>query len=518
MKKLFGTLLVLVSLSLAAQEAAQKATASDANPTRPRSSDELNKESSSFVPDPDSLDPLPVKNENLKEDEEPVLEDIRQVLDGPSTVKAASSQNSSAGAKSKRKVKVKVKADKKTTSLGGRKNKSNKIAKTRLPKKSHANLNRQGRGLTDDEPDLRIENNFHLIFKTYNAKPTSAEGWSSVLKGRDSESYLVQKNDTLWSISKTLFGDPNYWPKLWSLNKGAILNPHLIRPGLQVVFYSGSADEIPSMALADADDPAVMAEIPFPSNLKKSIGRHKNKLKARSAPVENRGPSPIPDSLPLSRNDRLFIPPKVLKVEFLNQPDIPEDLTSDIILTDRKIVSEVEVSEDEISKGRCGGDHVLKTSQLQGSEGILKIYESLQSLETDAGDIFPYRYVGQAQVLTDKKIRITTCTTVISPSLFFVSPSRVDSWRTSKTTNQEVPTIIGSPNIVEQVFFTNHQIAYINLGAQPAEVGQSVSVQSQLTDRSSGEIRILDKFGSFAIGLVTNVQDLIETGDEIRLK
>ncbi|MBC7464508.1 MAG: hypothetical protein H7256_00825, partial [Bdellovibrio sp.] len=35
------------------------------------------KESSSFMGDPSNLDPMKPKKENLKEDEEPVLEDIR---------------------------------------------------------------------------------------------------------------------------------------------------------------------------------------------------------------------------------------------------------------------------------------------------------------------------------------------------------------------------------------------------------------------------------------------------------
>ena len=50
---------------------------------RPRNAEE----SSSFMGDPDQLDPLPVNRENLKEDEEPVLDDIRQVLNAPAVKK-----------------------------------------------------------------------------------------------------------------------------------------------------------------------------------------------------------------------------------------------------------------------------------------------------------------------------------------------------------------------------------------------------------------------------------------------
>lgn len=533
MRIYLSVLIIAISLSSAAQEAAKKIDTLEANPIRPRASDELNKESSSFVPDPDSLDPLPVKKENLKEDVEPVLEDIRQVLDAPSTARPnakpkpklnakAAATTSKLKKKSKPTNKISTKArfssDKKNVSdkTSSSQNKSIASGKRR---KSKTTAKLSARGLRDDGPDFTIENDFHKIYKTYNAEPTSSESWSSVLKGRDSEIYKVQKNDTLWSISKTLFGDPNYWPKLWSLNKRGIVNPHFITPGLQVMFYSGSSQQIPSLAVATANDSDGATESTDSKNSLKEIATaKKNNSNARQSVTGNRQPSPIPDSLPISRNDKFFLPQKVLKVEFMNQPNIPEIFINDIILADRKIVSEVEVTEDEILKGRCGGDHVLKTSQLQGSEGTLKIYESLQNLETDAGEIFPYRYVGEAQVLSEQKIRITACTTVISPSLYFVSPSKVESWRTNKTSMQARPVIIGSPNIVDQLIFTNHQFAYINLGPQNAEIGQTVQVQSQLTERTSGKIRIVDKFGSFAIGIVTDVQDLIETGDEVQLQ
>jgi len=60
---------------------------------RPRM-DDLQKESSSFVADPDPLDPLPVKKESLKEDEEPVLEDIKSVLNSPTKKKTKSQETS----------------------------------------------------------------------------------------------------------------------------------------------------------------------------------------------------------------------------------------------------------------------------------------------------------------------------------------------------------------------------------------------------------------------------------------
>ncbi len=105
-----------------------------------------------------------------------------------------------------------------------------------------------------DEVDHQQEAYFHNIYKNYNEQPTSAESWEQAIGPRQSESYLIQKGDTLWDISNTLFGDSNYWPKVWSLNKEAIFNPHEINTGLMVRFYPGTGNDAPTLNLAKAGD------------------------------------------------------------------------------------------------------------------------------------------------------------------------------------------------------------------------------------------------------------------------
>lgn len=111
-------------------------------------------------------------------------------------------------------------------------------------------------GGVNNDPDFNKENRFHNIYKKYNETPTSEEAWDKAVGARKSEVYKVEKGNTLWDISNTFFGDPNFWPKLWSLNNGAILNPHEITPDMNIKFYPGTMMDAPTLAVAGKDGEA----------------------------------------------------------------------------------------------------------------------------------------------------------------------------------------------------------------------------------------------------------------------
>lgn len=60
--------------------------------------------------------------------------------------------------------------------------------------------------------------------------------------------YTVQPGDTLWDISRTFLGNPEYWPRLWSIND-YITNPHWIYPGNRIAFRLGTNLEPPQVGL-----------------------------------------------------------------------------------------------------------------------------------------------------------------------------------------------------------------------------------------------------------------------------
>ncbi len=64
--------------------------------------------------------------------------------------------------------------------------------------------------------------------------------------------YDVNDGDTLWDICRQFFGDPQYWPTLWSINNDEVTNPHYIYPGQRLRFQPGTDVRAPSIIV----DPA----------------------------------------------------------------------------------------------------------------------------------------------------------------------------------------------------------------------------------------------------------------------
>jgi len=100
-----------------------------------------------------------------------------------------------------------------------------------------------------DPPDLSLEYQLHKQYQMSQGEiPQSNQGLI--------ESYKLQNGETLWSLSQMLYGDGNYWPKVWAQNK-SITNPHLVRPGHMLQFQMGSEDETPSFRFSEADEPGL---------------------------------------------------------------------------------------------------------------------------------------------------------------------------------------------------------------------------------------------------------------------
>lgn len=74
--------------------------------------------------------------------------------------------------------------------------------------------------------------------------------WDEIAIKSKKEQYVIQKDETLWTISKNLFGSGFYYSKVWSLNPH-ITNPHQIEPGMTLVFSTGDEDSMPNVQLGE---------------------------------------------------------------------------------------------------------------------------------------------------------------------------------------------------------------------------------------------------------------------------
>jgi len=77
-----------------------------------------------------------------------------------------------------------------------------------------------------------------------------------------SDIYEVIDGDTLWEICQQFFGDPQYWPTLWSINNDEVTNPHYIYPGQRLRFQPGTDVRPPSIIV----DPVGGDDIDFDEN------------------------------------------------------------------------------------------------------------------------------------------------------------------------------------------------------------------------------------------------------------
>jgi hypothetical protein len=107
-----------------------------------------------------------------------------------------------------------------------------------------------------DSPDLDLESRLYDIYVNYHSKKLTSDEWSALIGERESETYQIQRGDTLWGISQTFFNDGNYWPKIWQLNS-SITNPHLIQPGNTIRFLLGTESDTPAFSVTEANQEPV---------------------------------------------------------------------------------------------------------------------------------------------------------------------------------------------------------------------------------------------------------------------
>ncbi len=565
MKKVFLVFFIFIFHFAQSQETPPPApefpppTATQFPTVRPRPPEDPNKESSSFIGDPESLDPLRARRENLKDDNEPVLDDIKQVLDAPlppPVVEQAPAVEKSPEGFEASQPAAPAEAKPRAKKIVKKTNTPQKKMAVQKPKskpKTKAQVARNA-----DEPDQQVEKKFYQNYMRYNAEPTSTEQWSAATFGRSAEVYIVQKGDTLWTISETLFGDSLFWPKIWALNRQGITNPHYILPGMRVNFFPGSFDDVPTLAVGefspnadssgknpqakassvseDPENPFMQAPVEIPAdemalyqtpddsedtpvNLEAFGGGIEANKKAGDGTRLNSKdrPTRLPPSIPIYRSELYFGQPRKIEMIDLEPPKkIPFVYTTDIFLTDRLVLSDLRIPRlSSISVGCNPGDLIEDVEFIRKTP--TDEYTILQPLDRVSLDnkkfLYPYKKVGTIRYYEDK-LKIKDCHYYLSADQIFVPTSVLQSLK-SKKISQEAPKILGGPTVMDQANFYQSQSVYVDMGSLNFDLGQVFGVKSTRIDSPAGKIKILDRFGSYALGIILDESNPIRTGDPI---
>jgi hypothetical protein len=192
---------------------------------------------------------------------------------------------------------------------------------------------------------------------------------------------------------------------------------------------------------------------------------------------------------------------------------------NDIVITDVDVKSDVRLKLDEIQKLRCAPGRILKGIEFEGNLlDQYDIYEKLDGVQTKAGYKNSYRLTGRAKSYKDKYLSVEECESFISTDLIFVPKDQMKELATQQISDVEEPHLIGAPDNNEQKYYQVLQYAYVDFGQQPYSVGNSYKLISDIDDKINGEFKVIEKFGSYAVVIFTDVKDQISLGDKVLIK
>lgn len=455
-------------------------------------------ESSSFIGDPDNIDPLKPNRENIKDDNEPVLDDIKDVLNADMSKKAGTGASSSDA----------------STAVDGQ------VAGPGAAAGAGSNL-------VSDDPDLDLEKKFHTVYQRYNKNPTPADAWAAASSKQVARLYEVQKGDTLWSISQVLFGDPNFWPKLWAINKQGILNPHFINPKMKIYFYEGDESNSPTLSIGQQapikPGSAGIAELGRAGDdVEDSKASHVNEIQSvgDSLRVPRRSEKPlaeIPNSLPEGRNLRFHgLKKEGIRLDLATPKPNVISFKNNVIVSDAPIKSDVELRGQstyraDCSDGRAFGDLKLNNGPL---EGEYDMYETLEGFDAIAGHKYAYRQIGTAVAFKGNLLKVIECVGVNS-EFVVMKKGHIKDFVTTQVTEEPIPHIVGGPEYADRKFFSLLNFAFVDFGPKSFDVGGAYSTISSDTASPNGQFSVIEKYGSYALVVFTSVSDLIELGDRV---
>ncbi len=383
---------------------------------------------------------------------------------------------------------------------------------------------------TDSDPNMNLEEKFHKVYEDYNKTTMPLESWEKVVGKRKSETYLVQKGDTLWDISKTLFGDPFFWPKLWALNKQTIFNPHEIDPKMKILFFPGSKGEIPSLAVADKDEKSEEESDPEPekssTNMTQSEQAPADRKEGLSA---KRIPKSFPDFPEMYFNSEKSIE---LSERIITEKKPVVDL--EFVLREEPLVSMGTVAEIEVGKKSAS---VYQTVYIRLDNAEAKKFTVLRkpkqmSVSTQGEvKIYLYEIEGEVEVLDVVNSGLGIYRAKVKKARTFVSKGSLlvagDMKGFVDQDGEESSAIQGKifGNLNDNNLVVQNSFVVLNQGAQSGyTLGKIMPIYANSSSRNKdsfitenqekiGKILIVDSTENYSVGYVLKIYQQVFVKD-----
>lgn len=372
-----------------------------------------------------------------------------------------------------------------------------------------------------DGPDFRRERNFNSVYKKYNLDPTPLESWEKITGDRASQIYKVQKGDTLWDLSKTLFGEPNYWPKVWALNKDEVYNPHEIDTWMQIRFYPGNLNEPPTLSVSDAPKPVAGAEPP-----EEALPAPKK----RSPPLKG-----IPPSIPVYRRGR--IPAPIDYSSIRPRAPIPRaDAALGYFISDTALAGQGKIQETELG-GMTAVEYqyVFVTTPSTGEKFYTVVREvgTVKDAQGHIGHLIEVQ--GEIEMIEPASDRTDLYRAMVRRNLTSIEvgslliPGRIETVSTNDGPPSPGPTlqVVGAEYHPNRKMVDAEGFIFLSGGASAGlQVGQILEIRPDLrirnlgsgvrtTSQVIGHARVVKTSERFATAFLTRMSDAIHIGDYV---
>ena len=383
---------------------------------------------------------------------------------------------------------------------------------------------------TTDSADP-YEQNLYETYTNYYSKKVSAQEWNNITNNKDT--YTIQPKDTLWDISKVLFDDSNYWPKLWSVNP-AVANPHLIQPQDILGFVHGTEGTPPYLTMVQKGG----AKGSLPQGV--GSGQQNQALVRKKSPPVIQIPGSLPPlySRKTNKQDIDFDIP-------LSQPKLPAPVSFVpyyMTASPESVAGQVADKKDYGSWFHVGQMVLLEMRESVSLGQKFTVVNNMGKLYSSTlGVRGPFGYQQQVQGEVEivgrvpdsfdlYEARVTKALNPLSVQSFVVSTKLMEfNHNPTNLAGSGSAQIIGVPTMFsdEKYLASPSDFVYLNRGrGSGLSVGQMYDVTANLSIKTRtrkhgysikiGEVKIIHAEDRFATGLVMSMQNAIHVGDYIK--